>query len=248
MSNLGKMESEFKRIDVWLEDEARGWQGPEVASRFEAGAEGKIWTELVKAGPRLAEYPAAVEVMNALSLTGITNPTILDFGCANGVYGDIFARNEKTRESIYIGADINPIMIESCRKRYPDRRFFVIECNNPFDLDDNSVDVVFASGVMENIKDTDWVMSEFRRVSRSAAILFRVPVRPLKPSAVYWQVVKHHWGTERHSFHLFNEEELHRRINDAGFNIAQREVSAASGEWTPPDDSEPVKHYTYVLN
>lgn len=245
--DLEKMEATIERIDRWRDDDQSGWQGNEVASRFEAGAEGKVWTELVKVGPRLTKSKAAVELVEAIGKTRPARTTLLDFGCANGVYGDILAANDLTRSWRYVGADINPAMIKSCRKRYPDRDFIVVQNDRPLTIADGEIDLVLASGVMELVENTAWILAEFARVCSGSVILSRVPCRPEKPPAIYWQTVEHAWGTERHAFHLFNEGRLHRLIEAAGFSIQHREVSTASGEFIPPDDPEPVKHFTYIL-
>jgi ubiquinone/menaquinone biosynthesis C-methylase UbiE len=232
---------------MWQATGANGWAEPEVAARFEAGARGEISTEAVHLGPRLTEFAYVKELLKWLELTTLEEAVILDYGCANGIYGEVFARSTQTRSWKYIGVDISASMIEACRSRFPDRRFEVVKAGEQIPLADESVDIIFASGVLDYIEFPEFILGEFHRITKSTVLLSRVPSRPGKPRALYLQTVEHPWGVEKHTFQVFNNGQLTKLINEAGFDILAAELSIASGEWIPPDDPEAVRQYTYYL-
>jgi ubiquinone/menaquinone biosynthesis C-methylase UbiE len=117
----------------------------------------------------------------------------------------------------------------------------------PLPFPQKSVDVVLASGVLEYFEDPVTLLEEFRRITRKWIALTRVAIRPVKPSAIYWQTVRHKWGVEEHCLHAFNRSDLERMIARAGLAVGYQEVSTAGGVWLPPDESEPTKHYSLLL-
>lgn len=241
------MRAEFERIAQWRTSEKSGWSSAPVTGRMEAAARGETDAEVFTFGPGLITYPAARELLAALSHVDKGDAVFLDFGCANGVVAAILAATESTRGWGYIGVDVNGALIEACRRRFPQHAFHQVKEGHSLPLRDASVDVVLASGVIETIADTQTILRELARVTRSWLLLYRVPCRDEQTEALYWQKVYHSWGVEEHAFHVFNEGHLAEMIHAAGLRIVSREVSPASGEWLPPDDSTPVKHFLYVL-
>ena len=238
---------EYRRLDRWVRGASNGWTSPDVAARFEAGTRGGHYLEILPFGPAMASAPAAQEVLELLARTGLEEAVLLDFGCGNGAYGALLAASEATGRWRYVGADVNRLCVESCRRRFPGDRFEVVPEDGPLPFAAASVDVILASGVVECVEDPNTLLEEFRRITRAWVLLCRLGVRPDTPPAMYWQTVRHAWGLEAHCFHVFNRTDLDAMIARAGFEIVWHGVSPASGEWVAPDDPVPMRHFSYLL-
>lgn len=238
---------EYKRLERWMRSASNGWTSPDVAARFEAGTRGEHYLEYLPFGPEITERPAARELLEMLSHTGLERAVLLDFGCGNGVFRELLGAAERTRPWTYIGADVNQMNIASCRRRFPDSRFEVVMEDGPLPFADDSVDIVVASGVLELAERPADLLAEFGRITRAWVGLCRIGVRPQAPPAIYWQTVRHSWGSEEHCFHVFNRADLERMITRAGLEIAWEEVSIASGKWVAPDDPVPLQHFSFLL-
>lgn len=68
---------------------------------------------------------------------------------------ELLGADEQTSRWTYIGVDVNPLSIESCRRRFPDSRFEVVVEGRPLPFDDESVDIVIASGVLDISKSPE---------------------------------------------------------------------------------------------
>jgi len=238
---------EYKRLQQWARSESNGWTSPDVAARFEAGTRGEHYMEVLPFGPTITSHPAAIELMDLLARTNMTQAVLLDYGCGNGVYGELLAAAELTHRWQYIGADVNSLSIESCRRRFRNNRFEVVTDGEPLPFSAESVDVVLASGVLEVLERPAALLAEFRRITTAWVALCRIGVRPTKPAAIYWQTVRHAWGFEEHCFHVFNQTEFEAMIASAELEIVWSEVSITSGEWVAPDDPDPLQHFSYLL-
>lgn len=240
-------EVSYRRLDHWVAGSDHGWAGAGVAARFEAGAHGAHYLEVLPFGPGIAEAPASKEILSGLKRTGLEEGVLLDFGCGNGAVRELLRSTGRTDQWAYVGIDVNPQMVASCRRRFPQDRFEVVPVDDPLPLQDSSVNVVLASGVIEMVDDPSRLLSEWRRVTDKWVMVYRLGTRSDRPSAIYLQSVRHAWGIEEHAFRVFNTSELHAMIAAAGLEIVWREVSPASGQWSPPDDAVPVQHYLYLL-
>jgi len=238
---------EYTRMGRWMRSERNGWTGPDVAARFEAGTRGEHYLEFLQFDRTIGEQPAARELLDVLARTGLDQAVVLDFGCANGVFKELFDAVQLTPRWTYVGADVNRMNIESCRRRYPNSRFDVVTEGRPLPFADESVDLVIASGVLECVERPAELLAEFRRVTRAWITLCRIGVRPEGPPAIYWQSVRHSWGLEEHSFHVFVRREFEEMIARTGLEIAWQGVSVASGEWIAPDNPEPLQHFSFLL-
>jgi len=239
---------EYERLETWVKSESHGWTGPEVAARFEAGARGEHFLELFTFGPQMTEDQSAKEFMSLLARINLSEAVFLDYGCGNAVYKELLALSEPTRRWKYIGVDVNPASIESCRLRYPNDTFELIAEDQPLPFQDQFADVILVSGVMECFEHPLAMLREFRRVSKDWVMLCRIAAMPTRPSAIYKQTVHHAWGMEQHTLRVFNKNELAIMIEQAGLQIAWCEVSPANGvlDWVAPGEP-PVEHFSYLL-
>jgi len=71
--------------------------------------------------------------------------SILDFGCGMGDFYGYLEKYTKADLSKYVGIDINNILLQEARKRYPNANFLIRDIlKNPFS--ENSFDFVLSSG------------------------------------------------------------------------------------------------------
>lgn len=240
---------EYTRIDRWVRNESNGWASPAVAARFEAGTRGEPYLEYLPLDPTIVEQPLAKEQLALLSRTGLERPVLLDFGCGNAVFKELLDVARWTPEWSYIGADVNSMNVESCRRRFPDSRFEVVLEDAPLPFEDESVDIVIASGVFEALERPAAVLAEFGRITRAWVAIFRIGVQRSRsvPRAIYFQRVQHAWGSEEHCFQVFNRTDLDEMAADAGLGIVWEEASVAAGEWVAPDDPVPIQHFSYLM-
>jgi SAM-dependent methyltransferase len=234
----------YQRTATWIRSAGNGWTTPAVAARFDAGCRGEFYLEYLEFDGAMRDQPAGKELLALLTRTG-TGGTLIDHGCGNGVLRQLLGEAQLTKQWVYIGLDINPMSIESCRNRFPDTRFETITEGEPLPFDDDSVDTIFSGGVLEFVERPEALLAEFGRISRGWVGLCRLGVRSTAP-AIYWQTVEHRWGREEHCIHVFNDRELTSMIERAGFRVVSRELSDASGEWLPPD-AEPLQYFSWLL-
>jgi SAM-dependent methyltransferase len=238
---------EYRRLDRWARSESNGWTSADVAARFEAGARGAHYLECLPFGPAIAEHPAARELLEMFARLELDRADLLDFGCGNGVLAQLLAAAGLGARWTYTGVDVNPITIESCRRRLAHCRFETVTEGAPLPFADGSVDVVVASGVLECIERPLEILAEFRRVTRTWVALCRVGIRSATRGTMYWQTVRHDWGFEEHCFHVFERAELQGMFARVGLELIWEKVSLASGDWTAPDEPEPLQHFSLVL-
>jgi SAM-dependent methyltransferase len=83
------------------------------------------------------------------------NMSFLDIGCAKGGMANVLAENLQAFN--YVGVDINPEMITSAQRRYPQHTFHQIEENDYSKLENESFDLVLCLGILhlhENWRNT----------------------------------------------------------------------------------------------
>jgi hypothetical protein len=62
------------------------------------------------------------------------------------------------------------------------------------------------------------------------------------------QTVRHRWGVEEHTLHLFNKDQVETMMREAGFDIVRCDPAPSNGvlTWVAPDEP-PVEHFAYLL-
>ena len=95
--------------------------------------------------------------------------SMLDVGCGTGR----FYTHAKALGYSYTGVDVTPLMVEHCRKRYPDGDF---RAGDIYDLDfkDGEFDLVFCHDVIVHIPSVADALQELYRVS-NAIVFLRIP-------------------------------------------------------------------------
>jgi SAM-dependent methyltransferase len=148
---------------------ARGWFTANSAVRQQK-AYVKLLSTLREGMPRL-DFRVASQAVDA---AGLTHATLLDVGCGNGYYSEVFARLAKTVIS-YTGGDYSPAMVESAKRHYPGTDFQVADATQlPFA--ENSFEITFNGVSLMHILDYGSAIREAARVARSYAVFHCVPV------------------------------------------------------------------------
>jgi ubiquinone/menaquinone biosynthesis C-methylase UbiE len=95
---------------------------------------------------------------------GIVGKDILDFGCGDGRYAEIFL--EMGAKSV-IGIDVSPSMIEIANKRNKTGLKFLVADGAKLPFENKSFDIVFSNFVIHYFEDTYLPFSEISRVLRN---------------------------------------------------------------------------------
>jgi len=178
-------------------------------------------------------------------MIGLSEATLLDFGCGNAIYCRLLAAFPTTARWKYVGADINAELISWSREMDPDTRFEVLEESVAPPFRDDEFDVVLASGVLQYIKDYAGALSELHRIARDRKLISRIPLWKYHPSQIVLQHVSHEDGEEHHPMHVFNRDMLNSLLTRLGFALLFRDYGS---EFVyVPGVSEPVVHNSYLL-
>jgi SAM-dependent methyltransferase len=91
----------------------------------------------------------------------------LDLGCGDGTFSAVLAAAGLE----VVGVEVAAAAIERARARHPELEFRLVEIGGMLPFDDGSLDLVWASEVIEHIADTGPWLSEVRRVLRTGGQL-----------------------------------------------------------------------------
>jgi SAM-dependent methyltransferase len=147
---------------------AQGWHSTRSAHRQEAAYTGLL--ARMHAGQPRADIRVAAD---AVSATGLAHPSLLDIGCGNGYYAEIFD-TMLPGTITYTGLDYSGAMIERAKALYPGKAFAQGDAtalawpNGAFDIAFNGVSLM-------HILDYENAIAEAARVARSHVILHCVP-------------------------------------------------------------------------
>jgi ubiquinone/menaquinone biosynthesis C-methylase UbiE len=92
------------------------------------------------------------------------NQTFLDLGCGCGDFSHFIPKNYK-----YIGLDFTETQVKKAQQMKINVKS--ADLSKTFPLKNNSVDVILASEIIEHLFDTDFFLSECRRVLKKNGIL-----------------------------------------------------------------------------
>lgn len=109
-----------------------------------------------------------------LTKLNLDNFRILDIGCAEGGFYDIFT--SLAENVLYTGVDVSEKMITIAKQLYPDAEFYSVdpELRN-LRFEDNSFDLVFSSGVFHlNSSWREMLKAGYRKSKRYMLIDFRI--------------------------------------------------------------------------
>lgn len=102
------------------------------------------------------------------------NIVIIDFGCGNGkILGEIKKINSKVK---LIGLDVSETALKQAREYLPDVEFYKINDGEKIPINDQSIDFIFSSEVIEHIYDTENTLAEISRILKPGGkILLTIP-------------------------------------------------------------------------
>lgn len=236
----------YELITKWPEISVQStWVAPSVTKRFKKYAEAADLNATMLSLATILQSPIYRDNVEALSKILLSNATMLDFGCANGMYHSVLAAYPPTMGWRYAGADVNVELITICRARYPDSRFEVIAEGKPLPFKAGEFDVILASGVVQCVKDYVALVSELRRITNDYLIISRLPVWKYNETQMVLQHVHHEWGEEHHPIYVFTRNEIEDFFARLGFAILWHDYG--SEFFYVAGVVEPVVHNTYVL-
>ncbi len=133
------------------------------------------WEDLadyLKLSDRQVRIPGLTRYWPALEMVSGTD--VLDIGCNAGIFAGLLAE----RGHKVVGVELNPELIEICRRRFPDHpglEFRVIS-QDRLELEDNSFDCVVILEVLEHVREPWALLTEIKRVLRpGGALVISVP-------------------------------------------------------------------------
>lgn len=221
------------------------WASSSVAARFKMGGETFDLEQARRSPASALTSPIVRDNLSLLGSTGRREASLLDFGCANGLYRVILAHHAPTARWAYTGADVNRKIVEWCRRAHAGARFEVVGESGPLPFGDGEFDVVLASGVLQCVSDPEATLSELRRVTSGHVVVSRLPVWGDNPTRQVLQRVRHPWGRENHLIHVFNRgvlEDLFARLR-----LAVSEWGAGSEACDVPGVAERAVHHHFLL-
>jgi ubiquinone/menaquinone biosynthesis C-methylase UbiE len=148
---------------------ADGWLSRRTAWRQER-AYRQLLAEMRSGRPRI-DFKVAAEAVEAACLT---RARLLEVGCGNGYYNEVFAHFLGDRID-YSGIDYSDAMIARARRAYPHRRFDVGSAT-ALPYPNESIEIVFNGASLLHILDYDKAIAESRRVAQVACIFHTVPL------------------------------------------------------------------------
>lgn len=185
-----------------------GWQSPSVAER-----QLEAYIPLLKAmheGNPRQDFTAAAQ---ALRLTNLQRPTLLEIGCGNGYYYEVFSHLAGCAIK-YVGLDYSAGMIESARRRYPNLEFTLGDASVlPFA--DNSFDIAWSGTVLMHLVDYKKSIEETRRVARRFCAFHSTPVANNVATTF---LTKKAYGAQVHEV-IINQVEFENLLHGHGLKI-----------------------------
>jgi 2-polyprenyl-3-methyl-5-hydroxy-6-metoxy-1,4-benzoquinol methylase len=152
---------------------------------------------------------------------------VLDVGCGEGRFTLELARAGARA----IGIDVAEEPLRRARSRHPELQLRRVEDGAPWQLADNSFDVVWAGEVIEHVADTAAWLSEVRRVLRSGgSLLASTPAhgrRELLRLALSRRAFAEHFDPLGEHLRFYSRDTLTRLIGEFGFE--QIQVRSAAG-------------------
>lgn len=148
---------------------SHGWQSPSVSER-QMASYAPLLKAMYEGNPRKDFVVAA----QALRLTNLSRPTLLEIGCGNGYYYEVLSH--LTGGAIkYVGGDYSRAMIQSARARYTNLKCTVGDATQlPFA--DNSFDIAWSGTVLMHLVAYKKAIQETCRVARRFCVFHSTPV------------------------------------------------------------------------
>ena len=145
-----------------------GWHSERSVRRQERAYD-RLLAELRAGRPRVDLSVGA----QAIAATGIIAPSLLEVGCGNGYYSEVF---ELLLHAVaYTGVDYSAAMVASARRRYRDRNFYIGDATK-LQFGDSEFDIVFNGVSLMHILAYEAAIRESSRVARSHVVFHSVPI------------------------------------------------------------------------
>ena len=224
----------YRLIQKWPFEEGISWKTHSVAKRYKAGLEA---FRLDKA----LQSPIVCANLELCKQISLEKPVLLDFGCANGLYKILLANHTHTKEWIYVGADINPDLVEFCRAAYPNTRFEVSTSL----FGDDEFDLTLASGVIQYIENWGNILKELKRVTKKFIMITRLPVWEYHESAIALQNVWYRGRREQHPLIILNRSEMQAEFARIGCTLSFEHCGG--GSFRLPGVPETVVHSNFLF-
>lgn len=229
-----RVSADYQRIEPndISQDLLLGWRDPLVADRQLAAYRPLL--EDMYQGEVRRDFALAAD---CLRLVDLDDPTILEIGCGNGYYWEVFSHLYQ-RSFMYTGLDYSQAMIASASKDYPKASFLVGDALNiPFR--DNSFDIAWSGTILMHLSDYRKAVSETCRVARRFCVFHSVPLR-LVGSTVF--LTKKAYGVPVVEV-LINQAEFEELLRTRGLMVRHILESLPYGVGDIGDDIETL---TYV--
>lgn len=106
-------------------------------------------------------------IENALEIENKKSKTGLDIGCGSGVITRFISRYFKN----FIGVDISRNAIDHCNKMKGENEEYICSNAERIPIEDESIDLVICSELIEHIKEYDRMLDEIYRVLKKEGVL-----------------------------------------------------------------------------
>lgn len=185
-----------------------GWQDLNVAENQLAAYQPLL--AQMHAGNARADFVAAA---NALRLTKLSHPSLLEIGCGNGYYSEILSHLTGI-EINYHGLDSSIAMIDSARKNFPNLEFSVADAYHiPFK--DKSFDIAWSGTVLMHLPNYKKAIEETWRVARRFCIFHSTPLND-KGDTTF--LTKHAYGVRVIEV-IISKNEFEKLLHEQGLVI-----------------------------
>jgi SAM-dependent methyltransferase len=190
------------------------------------------WDELlahVDLLERRMRVPGRTRYWTAMKM--VSGKDVLDIGCNAGIFAGLLAEQGHR----VVGVELDPGLIEICRRRFPDNpqlEFRVIS-QERLDFEDDSFDCVVILEVLEHVREVWNLLKEIRRVLRPGGVLvisvpnaanFRVTLRSALVNIPRRFTDMDNWPDyvtdQRDHVHMWDIFTLYRMLSLLGFRYS----------------------------
>jgi SAM-dependent methyltransferase len=152
----------------------------------------------------------------------VARARVLDLGCGDGwMTGELAALGAEP-----VGVEVAAAAIERARRRHPGLDFRLAEIEGELPVEDNAIDVVWASEVLEHVADTARWLSEVRRVLRPRGRLLLTTPNHSRLRLLVAGIELYSEPLGDH-LHLYSATSLRGLLPD--FDFAEIEIHGAGG-------------------
>lgn len=202
----------YEVIDGGVSSELlRGWRNPAVAERQFTAFVPHL--QKMREGKPREDFLA---VANAVQMTELQNPLIIEVGCGSGWNSEVLTYLFK-KPFRYIGVDISLEMTNLGRRCYSNLRFVTGDAIAlPFK--DSSCDILLSGTVLMHLVGYHRAVQESRRVTQKYCIFHTIPILRHRKTVL---LSKFAYGAKVAEV-IFNEDELFHIISTNGLVLREK--------------------------